>query len=84
MPDPVNAQTTANIYSMAPNGTPGCSGTVTGSCLNVNPDIATATVPIVKTLCVTDVPRLAPTPTNIPCQIYQPVRPIHQDTRATV
>ena len=55
MPDPVNAQTSANLYSMAPAGTPGCTGTG-NTCFNAKPELATATVPIVKTLCITTIP----------------------------
>lgn len=71
MPDPVNAQTRANIYSMAPAGTQGCSP----NCLNASPNTATATVPVVKTLCVKYMKKPDGTddltkPTNVPCQIY--------------
>jgi hypothetical protein len=70
MPDPNNAQTRANQYSMAPSGTPGCNLTYTGQCLNVNALNATATVPIVKTLCIKTLPNSGGASTNLPCQIY--------------
>src|SRR5471030_1131474 len=67
MPDPVNAQTAANLYSMAPAGTPGCTG-AGNTCFNAKPELATGTVPIVKTLCITTIPGSA-TPTGVPCQV---------------
>ncbi len=70
MPDPNNAQSYANLYSMAPAGTPGC----TGNCLNASPNIAKGTVPVVKTLCVQFFVNPDGTnstnPTNVPCQTY--------------
>ena len=79
MPDPVNAQTAANMYSMAPAGTAGvrrCPAT----CFNANPRTATATVPIVKTLCITAIPGSSRTPTGVPCQVYRPAPRTHRAT----
>lgn len=56
LPDPVNAQTTANSYSAMPGAQ------------NERPGL-TASSPIVKPICLTTIPG-STTPTNVPCQTY--------------